>query len=326
MTRRLFEPLIFAIGAALIYSATPGAAMNPSVGSVGADKSVYAARAHAAEQVERPKIYSIAFVRFETVDLDKSRAFYAQTLGLQSGFDSCKGMRDPCFAVNPYQYVQLTQTGASERGSFLEEVGFNVSDVEQMHAYLLAHGLKPGAITRGGNNLRYFETEDPEHNLIAFVELSGADAQINGQHQVSDRLFHAGWVVHNLADDKKFYSDLLGFRLYWYGGFKDADTDWYEIQVPDGDNWVEFMLNIPSTADHAELGVQNHFSLGVSDIKACLAKLRANGLQSKDAPEIGRDGKWSFDIYDPDGNRVEFMEFAPAHKPCCHPYTAAHPK
>jgi catechol 2,3-dioxygenase-like lactoylglutathione lyase family enzyme len=282
--------------------------------------------ARAAQQAARPKIYSIAYARFKAVDLEKTRAFYSRILGLNSGTDGCKGLSDPCFAVNPYQYVQLVQTGAGNRGSFLDEVGFNVPDVGSMHAYLSAHGFKPGAITRGANNLRHFETEDPEHNRIGFVELSGTDSQINGPHQVSDRLFHAGWVVHDLNTEKEFYSDLLGFRLYWYGGFKDADIDWYEIQVPDGDNWVEFMLNIPATADHQELGVQNHLSLGVTDIKACLAKLRANGLQTKDAPEIGRDGKWSFDIYDPDGNRVEFMEFSPAQTPCCHSYTSPHPK
>lgn len=275
---------------------------------------------------DRPDIYSIAFVRFKTVDLQKSRAFYTKILGLLPGFDNCKGLTDPCFSVNPYQYIILSQAGSSTRGSYLEEVGFNVSGVEKMHKYLAARGQKPGPVARGANNLLHFETEDPEHNKIAFVEMSGSDSQINGSNQVSDRLFHAGWVVRDLATEKKFYSGLLGFRLYWYGGFKDADTDWYEIQVPDGDNWVEFMLNIPASADHAELGVQNHFSLGVADIKACAAKLRANGLQSKDEPEIGRDGKWSYDIYDPDGNRVEFMEFAPAQTPCCHPYTAAHPK
>ena len=307
MTRRFLGMPILAIALALLsFEATIAAALS--------------------DDIERPKIYSIAFVGFKAVDLPKSRAFYSKVLGLQEGFDSCRGLPGPCFSVNPYQYIALTQAGSSDRGSFLQEVGFNVSDVEKMHAYLAGRGQKPSAIIRGANNLRTFEVDDPEHNKIAFVELSGTDSQISGQHQVSNRLFHAGWVVHDLAKEKEFYQELLGFRLYWYGGFKDADTDWYEIQVPDGDNWVEFMLNIPPSADHAELGVQNHFSLGVRDIKAAAAKLRANGLQSKDEPEIGRDGKWSYDIYDPDGNRVEFMEFAPAQTPCCHQYTAAHPK
>ena len=274
----------------------------------------------------RPKIYSIAYARFKAVDLEKSGAFYSNVLGLRSGAESCQGMAEPCFAVNPYQYVRLTQTSSNDRGSFLEEVGFNVSDVAAMHAYLSAHGFKPGALTRGANNLRYFETQDPEHNRIAFVELSGSDSQINGQHQISNRLFHAGWVVHDLDTEKAFYSDLLGFRLYWYGGFKDADIDWYEVQVPDGDNWVEFMLNIAANADHKELGVQNHFSLGVSSAKEAASQLRSRGLQTFDGPEIGRDGKNSLDAYDPDGNRVEVMEFTPAQTPCCHAYTAPHPK
>jgi catechol 2,3-dioxygenase-like lactoylglutathione lyase family enzyme len=278
------------------------------------------------DQPARPKIYGIAFVRFKATDLQKSSAFYSKIIGLRSGHDGCRGTSAPCFVVNPYQYVELAQTGAQERGSFLEEVGFTASDLPKMREYLSARAVKTTDIAVGPNGLRFFELEDPEHNRVAFVERSGSDAQVDGLHQVGNRLFHAGFVVKDLAVENKFYLDLLGFRLYWYGGFKDADTDWYEIQVPDGDNWIEYMLNIPATADHQELGVQNHFSLGVTDIKAASARLRANGLATKDEPEIGRDGKWSFDIYDPDGNRVEFMEFTTAAQPCCHSYTAPHPK
>ena len=274
----------------------------------------------------RPRIYGIAFVRFKAVDLAKSRDFYSKVLGLKPGADGCKGLAEPCFAVNPRQYVQIIETSATDKGSFLDEVGYSVSDVSAMHAYLSAHGRKPTAISRGANGLRYVETEDPEQNRMAFVESTGNGAKADATGQISDRIFHAGWVVRDLATEKKFYSDLLGFRLYWYGGFKDADIDWYEIEVPDGENWVEFMLNISPTADHKELGVQNHFSLGVRDANAAAAKLRQNGLPTFDGPEIGRDGKNSLDAYDPDGNRVEVMEFTPAHTPCCHPYTAPHPK
>jgi hypothetical protein len=86
------------------------------------------------------------------------------------------------------------------------------------------------------------------------------------------------------------------------------------------------MLNIPANADHQELGVQNHFSFGVKDIHEAANELRRSGLQKFDGPEIGRDGKWALDVYDPDGTRVELMEFAPVQKPCCHPYTAPHPQ
>jgi hypothetical protein len=54
--------------------------------------------------------------------------------------------------------------------------------------------------------------------------------------------------------------------------------------------------------------------------------LRVRGAKEFDGPEVGRDGKDSIDIYDPDGTRVELMEFTPVEKPCCTEYTGAHPK
>lgn len=282
--------------------------------------------AGAADPPARPKIYGIAYVRLKATDFQKSRAFYEKILGLGGGHDDCRNAPDLCFVVNPWQHLELVQTGSRERGSFLEEVGLVTSDVAQMRQYLTARGQTPGEISKGPNGLRRFEIRDPEGNRIAFIERSGGDSQVDGPQQVGNRLFHAGFVVKNIEAENKFYIDLLGFRLYWRGGFKDDGTDWYEIQVPDGESWIEYMLNIPGNADHQELGVQNHFSLGVPDIQAARRKLTANGLKTADQPEIGRDGKWSFDIYDPDLSRVEFMEFKPAQEPCCHPYTAEHPK
>ena len=124
---------------------------------------------------------------------------------------------------------------------------------------------------------------------------------------------------------RAFYVDVLGFKLYWYGGMKEDGVDWYELQVPDGDNWIEYMLNIPATADHKALGAQNHFSFGVNEIQAAAEQLRKNGVEKIAGPGIGRDGKRGLNVYDPDDTRVEVTEFTPAQKPCCHPYTAPHP-
>jgi catechol 2,3-dioxygenase-like lactoylglutathione lyase family enzyme len=195
-----------------------------------------------------------------------------------------------------------------------------------MRRYLLAHHVAVGSISKDGGGPLHFSLRDPEGNPIAFVgrRLPEEDYP-NGLSQISTRMLHAGFVVKDMAAENRFYRDVLGFRLYWHGGFKDDGIDWYEIQVPDGDNWIEYMLNISPNADHKELGVQNHFSLGVNDANAAAVQLRQNGLQAFDGPEIGRDGKNSLDAYDPDATRVEVMEFKPRQKPCCRPYEAAHP-
>ena len=62
------------------------------------------------------------------------------------------------------------------------------------------------------------------------------------------------------------------------------------IQVPDGDNWLEYMLNIPAAADHKELGVQYHFSLGVRDVKATAKELEAKGVKLAGKPIWGGMG------------------------------------
>ena len=45
-----------------------------------------------------------------------------------------------------------------------------------------------------------------------------------------------------------------------------------------------------------------------------------------DGPQMGLDGKWQANLYDPDGTRVELMEFQPVIKPCCSSFTADSPK
>jgi catechol 2,3-dioxygenase-like lactoylglutathione lyase family enzyme len=279
------------------------------------------------DQPVRPKITGIDHVRLYVSSVDKSRAFYGDVLGLPVSGGSCTGISRPCFPVNWYQQVELETVPTPAPQNCLAEIAFATSDVTGMRRYLLAHGVTVGAISRDGGGPPHFELRDPEGTRIAFVQSSAALADYEiSRRQISSRMFHAGFVVKDLAKENRFYVDLLGFRLYWYGGFKDDGTDWYELQVPDGDDWIEYMLNIAPDADHKELGIQNHFSLGVKNAQSAAAELRARGLSSFDGPEVGRDGKSSLDAYDPDGTRVEVMEFTPARTPCCHTYTAPHPK
>ena len=70
----------------------------------------------------------------------------------------------------------------------------------------------------------------------------------------------------------------------------------------------------------------NHIALGVPDVPAAAMQLESNGMKLSEPPKVGRDGKWQLNLYDPDGTRVELMEFTPVEKPCCSDYTGSHPK
>ena len=278
-----------------------------------------------AAEAGRAKITGIAYVRVKVTDVEKATAFYGGVLGLESGAAKDGNLVQASFVVNRDQHVELTKGAAGTSGSYLLEIGLATDDLMKMRTYLTAKGVATNEIMAWPDGTKYFETQDPEGNKLVFVEQT-KNAGSGSAGALGKKMLHAGFVVRDLKAESHFYEAILGFRLYWRGGFKDDGTDWYEIQVPNGDYWIEFMLNIPATADHKELGVQNHFSLGVSRAKATAEELRARGAKEFDGPEVGRDGKDSIDIYDPDGTRVELMEFMPVEKPCCTEYTGAHPK
>jgi len=265
-------------------------------------------------------------VRLYVSDLEKSRQYYGQFLGFGPGTAGCLGATTPCYTVNAHQQIELKQITAGTPDNLLAEVAFTTTDAEELRRYVVANGISAGNVVKDNTGSLHFELTDPEGHVIAFVQPPSERFFTAKANQMSTRLFHAGFIVKDSAVEDHFYRDVLGFRMYWHGGFKDTDTDWEELQVPDGSDWIEYMLNIPPNANHQERGIQNHFSLGVLNMKVAYARLREHGLKTTDLPEIGRDGKWSFDIYDPDDTRVEFMEFKPAEKPCCNPYMADHPK
>ena len=281
------------------------------------------------KQPQRSRIMGIDHVSIYVSDANKSRRFYSDVLGLAT----CPQFTGPgsCFLVRPADQRVVLESALTQKEngvkSWVAEIAFATDDVTEMRRYLLATGLFPGDIRRDPDGAQYFRMQDTEGNPIAFVQRSSPKiAAAPASKQIGSHLLHAGFVVRDRNLENHFYVDVLGFHLYWYGGFRDDSVDWYELQVPNGSDWIEYMLNIPANAGHAELGVQNHFSLGVKDVHAAARQLRSHGFEKFDGPEIGRDGKNSLDAYDPDGTRVEIMQFTPTEKPCCHPYTADHPK
>lgn len=281
---------------------------------------------------ERPRITGIDHVRIYVSDLAVSQQFYSKLLGFRAQAD-CSDKSVRCFSVGGEQdqHIELEYAPTPTPKNWLADISFATDDVKGLRAYVAAHNQHVSTLSNNNLGRRpvsaSFKVNDPEGTPISFIQRFTHSVRAVGPLDASYvKILHAGFVVNDMAAENHFYRDLLGFRLYWQGGFKDNGLDWYEIQVPDGRNWIEYMLNIPANADHKELGIQNHFSLGVNDIKVTAAYLRSHGITNFDGPEIGRDGKWSLDAYDPDGTRIEFMEFAPAQKPCCHPYTAEHPK
>jgi catechol 2,3-dioxygenase-like lactoylglutathione lyase family enzyme len=274
---------------------------------------------------QRPRIIAVAFVRFRVSNIEKSRQFYEQTLQLGDHRNDCIGPRSVCFRWTPLQKIELTEDREGADGGLLEQVGFATDDLEAMQRYLVARNLETSEISKGWDGQRRFYTQDPEGHRIAFLSPPLPGSYLSWPRQISGDMIHTGFVVKERAAEDRFYKDVLGFHVYWHGGMKDGEDNWVDMQVPDGTDWIEYMLKVPENATHKQLGVMNHIALGVPDIHAAQEQLIKNGWKGTEEPKIGRDGKWQLNLYDPDETRVELMEFQPTKEPCCSPYTGPHP-
>ena len=273
----------------------------------------------------RPAITGIAYVRFFESDLPAAKTFYAERLGLP---EADLGGDLTVFTVNARQKIEIVPLPMAAPPNRLAEVAFLTADVAGMQRYLRAHGVD-SRMNQGELKLR-----DPEGNSVGFVEDSGAGAagkQATGAVpvQTSRRIIHAGYGVRDRAVEDGFFRTLLDFRPYWYGGSKPDKVSWVSLQVPEGSDWLEYMLDFdPGHDSLRQLGVLDHVSLGVNRITDLTDRLIANGWTdaSTRKSQIGRDGKWQLNVFDPDQSRVEFMEFKPVEEPCCSKPTAEPPK
>jgi catechol 2,3-dioxygenase-like lactoylglutathione lyase family enzyme len=278
-----------------------------------------------SSSVARPPIIGIAHVGFYVSDLDKAQDFYGHTLGFDH-FSLDKptgGLMLNYYKVNDHQYVEIYPGLKGDEQDRLSHVAFETPDAKKMRDYLAAHQIKvPDHLKAGLDGNLSFMVDDPEGRRIEFVEYVPGSIHekrfgtLLPATRVSDHMIHAGFIVKDRAPEDRFYHDILGFELMWYGGMKDDEIKWVDMRVPEGNDWIEYMLGNPNPSVRTR-GVMNHFALGVKDIQSADKTILEHGFKPSEQPKIGRDGKWQLNLYDPDLTRVELMEFKPVETPCC---------
>ncbi len=282
-----------------------------------------------AQAVTRPAIVGVAHIGLRTDNLAAARKFYNGVLGLQEPFtvdDPPGKLLLTYFKVNDHQYIEVFPELKDPKQDRLSHISFETTDAEQMRAYLASRGVKvPEKLEPMLDGNRGFDVFDPDGHDVEFVQFMPGSLHTRSfgkflpDTRISQRIIHVGVVVQDQAKADAFYKDILGFHETWHGGMKDADTDWVDMQVPEGTDWLEYMLNVhdPSPRD---LGVMHHFALGVPSVKAAYETVLKRGKKPSEKPEIGRDGKWQLNLYDPNFTRAELMEPAPVREPCCSPF------
>jgi len=277
----------------------------------------------AQQQPTRPAITGVAFARFYTTNPEAAQKFYGDTLGYER--KQSDGMF--LYPINHSQWVELiSNKPPPQANNRLAAVAFITTNAAQLARYLESKGIKPEQPLKNGQ----FGVRDPEGNLVIFVQSGSEKAVTNAPaspNAPSHRIIHVGFMVTDEAKENAFWRDILGFRPYWRGGPNPTTTNWVSQQVPDGTDWLEYMLNNGPDPTLQHAGVMDHFSLGVVSMPETIAALAKNHCEGSDCSksQLGKDGKVQLNLYDPDQTRVEFMEFTPQQEPCCSPFTGKHP-
>jgi catechol 2,3-dioxygenase-like lactoylglutathione lyase family enzyme len=275
-----------------------------------------------AQTAKRPAITGVAFARFYTTQPDSAEKFYGYTLG----YKRLQAKGAWIYPVNSSQWIEILPSTPPKPDVRMAAVGFTTRNAAGLERYLAARGIKAERPLKGGE----FGVRDPEGNLVIFVQTGSNKMVANAPpspNATSKRIIHVGFIVRDAAKEDAFWRDVLGFRPYWHGGKTDQQTDWQSAQVPDGTDWLEYMLNIPPDPTLKQAGVQDHFSLGVAHMTDAVAALQRNKCEGPNCSktQIGRDGKVQLNLYDPDLTRVEFMEFSATREPCCSPLLGKQP-
>jgi catechol 2,3-dioxygenase-like lactoylglutathione lyase family enzyme len=293
----------------------------------------------------RPRLTGISHIAVYTSDAAAAKHYYVDIVGCAEGADpeSPAGTR---YYVNPTQFIEVLPLADKSSPNRLDHLAYKTTDAEKLRVYLKSKGVSvPSKVELGSDGSIWFDVKDPENNTVEFVTdpytnpyrhrstVLPPSKHVDTSRLVGHHIIHVGMLVHSQEKEDTFYRAILGFKPYWHGGMQTGETDWVSQQTPESHDWLEYMLTsgpsgggIQDISQH-QLGVLNHLSIGVVSMSKTYDTLKAaSRLAPPDAhSQLGKDGKWQLNLFDPDGTRLEYMEFSNVRPPCCSEFTAPNP-
>jgi catechol 2,3-dioxygenase-like lactoylglutathione lyase family enzyme len=270
---------------------------------------------------KRPRVLGVAHMALFVSDLQKARAFYKDLLGYEEPYTLQRDDHSDRIAfikINEDQYVELFAETPKQDGH-LNHIAFFTDSAEKMRAYLASQGVQvPEKVGKGKIGNSNFNITDPDGHTVEIVqyELDSWTRREKGKYlpdtRISQHMAHVGVLIGALDPAMKFYRDILGFQEFWRGGASPGKVlSWVNMRVPDGGDYLEFML-YSTPPDAEQMGVKNHLCLLTPDITKAVATLEARPARKNYTRSIeikvGVNGKRQANLFDPDGTRIELME------------------
>jgi len=269
-------------------------------------------------------LLEIARVSIRVSNLDQARAFYSGVAGFEEASDVHKdgSVAAAYFKIDDNQFVEIIPGLKADEVRPMAGFAIRTDQLKKLRGMLAALGLSPGKIrTDADGSTGFTLTNLPGQDLgyIEFVQYGPKSlaertrGQFLGAHRLSTHLEHVGIVTTDFDAAYNFYVKTLGFHETYRRVSTDRSRvilDHIQMAGPSGD----FVELFPPSATGAPLkrkraGSMAHLAFTVPDEQAVVAAAhtREPGVHVG-TPAYGLDNRWNFNLFDPDGTRVEFMQ------------------
>ena len=138
--------------------------------------------------------------------------------------------------------------------------------------------------------------------VLGMITIRSIDAQQD--KGIGVRVNHVGIYVKDLQESVDFYTKTLGMRQGFVMGNRNGNPGTYYIQV---DKYTFLELS-QSTADRP-VGI-NHIGFQTENMNDTASELKKRGITVPEITSVG-SGAPHTSINDPNGVRLELLEFAP---------------
>jgi catechol 2,3-dioxygenase-like lactoylglutathione lyase family enzyme len=112
------------------------------------------------------------------------------------------------------------------------------------------------------------------------------------------QLDHTSIIITDVERSRRFYRDVLGLKEIAKPRTFDFVVLWFDL----GNQHIHLLLK-----DRPDTLSPRHFALRVADVAAARTYFRERGVKTEDTTPI--PGADRFFIHDPDGNRIEIIQW-----------------
>ena len=222
------------------------------------------------------------------------------------------------------------------------KLNFEVDSIEAIRQVLLDGGVELSQdIHPTLDGSREIQVYDPDGNEVQFTEYSKTAARVplpeEPGRRVTSRVSHITQIAFQVKDGinmLNFYTAGLGFRRadrltmgdlaaameknpeadqrMLLGMKMNADQPWIDYIEVAPHQFIElFAANgtMQEDRDLSDAFGYQHICIEVEDIRAAFDAVRQNGLVPDTEISLGPDGAYQFWLTDPDGNRLELMQY-----------------